>query len=108
MHGGLHEREVRCWLAMQGTGVREGYASPVAAGVVDILPTVLNFLGIDAPDHIQGRLLREGLGAFAEEALPECHREHHSAEGANGYRAHIEHDHVGERRYLRRAWSERV
>ncbi len=108
MHGGLHEREVRCWLAMQGTGVREGYASPVTAGVVDILPTVLNFLGIDAPDHIQGRLLREGLEAFAEEALPECHREHHVAEGANGYRAHIEHDHVGERRYLRRAWSERV
>lgn len=108
MHGGLHEREVRCWLAMQGTSVRNGYVSPVTAGVVDILPTVLHFLGIDAPDHIQGRLLCEGLDAFAEEALPECRREHHSAEGVEGYRAHIELDHVGERRYLRRAWSERV
>jgi arylsulfatase A-like enzyme len=108
MHGGLHEREVRCWLAMQGPDVRNGYTSPVTAGVVDILPTVLNFLNIDEPKHIQGRLLREGLEAFAKETLPECHREHHSAKGANGYQAHIEHDYVGERRYLRRAWSERV
>jgi arylsulfatase A-like enzyme len=108
MHGGLHEREVRCWLAIQGPDVRNGYASPVTAGVVDILPTVLNFLGLKTPDHIQGRVLREGLEAFAKEALPECHRELHSAEGANGYRAYIEHDHVGKYRYLHRAWSERV
>jgi arylsulfatase A-like enzyme len=108
MHGGLHEREVRCWLAIQGPDIRNGYASPVTAGVVDILPTVLNFLGLKVPEHIQGRLLREGLEAFAKEALPECHRELHSAKGANGYRAYIEHDHVGKYRYLHRAWSERV
>lgn len=108
MHGGLHEREVQTWLAMQGTSVRNGYASPLIAGIVDILPTVLHFLGIAAPEHIQGRLLREGLEAFVQEALPECRREQHTAEGVEGYRAYIELDHVGECRYLRRAWSERV
>lgn len=106
MHGGLHEREVRCWLAMQGDGVRSGYTSPVTAGVVDILPTLLHFLDIDAPEHIQGRLLREGLTAFADAPLPNCEVEHHSTDGADGYRAHIELDRVDTHSYLRRAWSE--
>ena len=108
MHGGLHEREVRTWLAIRGARVRAGYTSPVTAGIVDVLPTVLHFLDIDIPNYIQGRLLREGLQAFADEVLPETTEELHAAEGADGYRAFIALDRVGDRRYLRRAWSERV
>lgn len=108
MHGGLHEREVRNWIAFAGTGVRRKFVSPVTAGVVDILPTVLHMLNLEPPTHIQGRLLREGFAEFAEEPLPDCVEELHSADGAEGYRAHIMLDRVGERRYLRRAWSERA
>ena len=108
MHGGLHEREVRTWLAIRGARVRASYTSPVTAGIVDVLPTVLHFLDIDIPNYIQGRLLREGLQAFADEVLPETTEELHAAEGADGYRAFIALDRVGDRRYLRRAWSERV
>lgn len=108
MHGGLHEREVRNWIAFQGDGVRPGYRSPVTAGVVDILPTVLHFLDITPPDHIQGRLLREGFEVFADEPLPECVEETHTARATNGYRAHITLDRVADRRYLRRAWVDRA
>lgn len=108
MHGGLHEREVRTWLALRGPRVRAGYTSPVTAGVIDVLPTVLHFLDIDIPGHVQGRCLAEGLFAFADAPLPETSEELHTAEGANGYRAFIALDRVGDRCYLRRAWTERA
>lgn len=107
MHGGLHEFEVCSWLAMHGRNVRSGYESPLTAGVVDVLPTVLHFLNIDIPDHLQGRLLREGLEAYADNDLPETSEDIQFAVGAGGYRAFIELDIVGEYHYLRRAWVER-
>ena len=106
MHGGLHECEVCSWLAMRGRNVRSGYESPLTAGVVDVLPTVLHFLNIDIPDHLQGRLLREGLEAYADNDLPETSKDLQFAAGAGGYRAFIELDIVGKYHYLRRAWVE--
>jgi len=106
MHGGLHEREVRTWLALQGAGVRGNFRSPIPAGNVDILPTVLHLLGLEIPPHVQGRILTEGLDDFGSQDLPECIEEHHTVEGIDGYRAHILLDRIGERRYLRRAWRE--
>jgi len=107
MHGGLHEFELRTWIALGGEGVRPGYVSPLTAGIVDILPTLLHMLGLDIPGHVQGRLLKEGFDAFAEAPLPETGEDLQSAEGADGYRAHIALDRVGETPYLRRAWRDR-
>ncbi len=106
MHGGLHEREVRTWLALQGARIRSAYRSPVPAGNVDILPTVLHLLGLQIPGHVQGRVLTEGLETSSSDDVPECVEEHHTADGVDGYRAHIVLDRVGERHYLRRAWRE--
>ncbi|MEC8204053.1 MAG: hypothetical protein VX075_11270, partial [Pseudomonadota bacterium] len=106
MHGGLHEREVRTWLALQGARIRSAYRSPVPAGNVDILPTVLHLLGLQIPGHVQGRVLTESLETSSSDDVPECVEEHHTADGVDGYRAHIVLDRVGERHYLRRAWRE--
>ena len=106
MHGGLHECEVRTWLAMQGAGIRSAYRSPIPAGNVDILPTVLHLLDLEIPPHIQGRLLAEALDAFSSIELPKCIEERHTATGIDGYRAHIILDRLDKHRYLRRAWRE--
>ncbi|MBJ80218.1 MAG: hypothetical protein CMH60_02765 [Myxococcales bacterium] len=108
MHGGLHEQEVRTWLAIQGAGIRSAYRSPIPAANVDILPTVLHLLGIEIPPHIQGRLLTEALDAFSTNELPECVEELHTASGIAGYRSHIILDRLDKHRYLRRAWREKT
>jgi arylsulfatase A-like enzyme len=106
LHGGLHEIELTAWLALGGPAARPGYRSPLPAGVIDLLPTVLHLLDLERPGHVEGRLLKEGLSAFADDALPERTSEAHSAEGADGYRANLTVDRVGDTRYLRRGWKD--
>ena len=106
MHGGLHENEVRSWLAISGRTFRDRYVSPVTAGIIDILPTILYCLGIETPEHVQGRLLSEGIQEFANQKLPDMSEEIHVADGENGYRALIALDRVDHHCYLRRAWTE--
>jgi arylsulfatase A-like enzyme len=75
-HGGrLHEELVRVPLLLAGPGIPKGrrIATPVAH--VDILPTVLELLGVAAPEWVQGRSLaglvagREPESAFSDRAL---------------------------------------
>ncbi|MDP6389491.1 MAG: alkaline phosphatase family protein [Alphaproteobacteria bacterium] len=104
MHGGLSAIELSTWLAIGGPAAAAGANSDLPAGNVDLLPTILHLLGLHAPDHIEGRVLREGLAEFAGEAPPEVEIETLSAEGAGGYRAHLTVERVGGTRYLQRAW----
>ncbi|MGE0722790.1 MAG: alkaline phosphatase family protein [Alphaproteobacteria bacterium] len=60
-HGGLHRHELANLLAIGGPGVRQGYASPLPAGTVDVAPTILGLLGIAASD-MTGRRLDEAFG----------------------------------------------
>ena len=106
MHGGLSAIELTTWLAIGGPAAAAGANSELPAGNVDLLPTSPHLLGLDVPDHIEGRLLREGLAEFAGEALPEVEIETLSAEGAGGYRAHLTVERVGGTRYLQRAWTD--
>ena len=107
LHGGLHAIELSNWLAMAGDAFTSGGESPLPAGLVDVLPTLLTVLGLEVPDHMDGRVLNEALAGAAETDLPPAITETVSAEGAGGYRAHLTFSRVGTTPYLDRAWVER-
>jgi hypothetical protein len=104
IHGGLHARELSNWLAMGGDAFCAGYESPLPTGVIDILPTVLTVLGLDVPDSVQGRVLREALADHTDALLPEVFQKTFSADGENDYRAHLSVSFVGGTYYLERGW----
>jgi len=106
LHGGLHPVELQTWLAVAGDAFRGAGVSPLPAGIVDVLPTLLSVLGLPVPDHMQGRVLCEALEDAASAPL-EVARETVTAEGAGGYRAHLEWSRVGTTPYLERGWVER-
>lgn len=60
-HGGLHPVELNNWLAMSGSGFARQRDISTAAGIIDILPTILNLLGIAIPGHVEGRVLVEAM-----------------------------------------------
>ncbi|MBW8056381.1 MAG: hypothetical protein FVQ76_13955, partial [Nitrospira sp.] len=106
LHGGLHRFELNNWLAMSGDAFRPAYESSLPTGLIDILPTVLTVLGLDIPDSVQGRVLREALAGHTNALLPEVFQKTFTADGENGYRAHLSVSFVGETYYLERGWVE--
>jgi arylsulfatase A-like enzyme len=58
MHGGLHALEMTNVLMMHGARFRSGVTIGMHAGILDLVPTILDLLGIPA-DGAQGRRLRE-------------------------------------------------
>ncbi len=59
-HGGLHPRELNNVLICGGDAFRERYGSPFAAGIVDVVPTVMHLLGLPKGD-VDGRVLVEAM-----------------------------------------------
>ena len=100
VHGGLHPAETATWLAMQGNGVRRGYVSPLPAGVIDVLPTVLHILGVDIPGTVEGRLLAEGLEEYADRPLPTVENDTVAITDGAGRRTHLTVSRVAGREYL--------
>lgn len=47
-------------LMMDGPGIAEG-AEPQGAGLLDLAPTVIHWLGLDLPDGLEGRVLAEAF-----------------------------------------------
>tara|TARA_Y100000588_G_scaffold77494_1_gene80774 strand:- start:131 stop:1588 length:1458 start_codon:yes stop_codon:yes gene_type:complete len=106
LHGGLHFKELHNWLALGGSAFESGKVIERPSGIMDVLPTMLHLLGIEAPDTVQGRILHEALSGEAELPL-DAETETYSADGADGYRAHLTVSRVGATRYLDRAWVTR-
>jgi arylsulfatase A-like enzyme len=107
LHGGLHAVELNNWLAVAGDAFQTAGRSPLPAGLVDLLPTVLTVLGLPVPEHVQGRILMEALSGTGSGAPPEAVRETVTAEGVDGYRACLAISRVGDTPYLDRGWVER-
>jgi hypothetical protein len=103
-HGGLNPLELATWFAAGGDAFLGGRVSAVPTGIVDVLPSVLHLLGIEAPPAVQGRVLREALAAQANEPSPVAEQQVHTAESSAGMRTHLSVSRVGRTRYLNRAW----
>lgn len=59
MHGGLCRQEIHNLMAFSGSAFRTAARSAVPAGIVDIAPTILKLLGLEAPASMSGRPLVE-------------------------------------------------
>jgi arylsulfatase A-like enzyme len=94
---------VRNTLFAWGAGVKRGVTAGTPAGNVDVAPTVLALLGIEAREGMDGRVLAEGLaGGPDPETLAVETRVHEVAAGP--YRAALQLSYVEGRRYVDRSW----
>ena len=106
LHGGLHHKELHNWLALGGGAFFSGKVVERRSGIIDVLPTVLHLLDIEAPESVEGRILKEALANDLGD-VPDTETETFTADGVDGYRAHLTVSRVGATRYLDRAWVTR-
>jgi arylsulfatase A-like enzyme len=103
-HGGLHPDELNNLLAVQGSLFKSGHVSDLAAGNIDVAPTILAALGLPRPVSMQGRVLAEGL-ADSDPEPP------HAIATVRTVRRglitqHLSYTELGGTRYLDRGWVE--
>ncbi|HIF68983.1 MAG TPA: hypothetical protein EYQ29_06655 [Candidatus Lambdaproteobacteria bacterium] len=104
LHGGLHPYELSSWLAASGNAFRSQHFSETPTGIIDLLPTILQILGIEIPKHVQGRVLYEVLQDNTGHSTPEVTQTTFSTEGVSGYSAQLSLSCVGSACYLERGW----
>ncbi|MDE0812308.1 MAG: alkaline phosphatase family protein, partial [Alphaproteobacteria bacterium] len=61
IHGGLQKTEINNLLVIGGDRIHREMVREVPTGIVDITPTMLYGLGIEAPDTAMGRALKEAF-----------------------------------------------
>ena len=69
----LYNSTLHVPLVMRAPGVRPGERISDLVGTIDILPTLLDILGLEAPDDLQGRSLRhyvDGSGSSTSRSRP--------------------------------------
>ncbi|MHA1164482.1 MAG: hypothetical protein ACTSP0_02730, partial [Alphaproteobacteria bacterium] len=89
-HGGLSPFELHNFLALSGSAFLQGQTMTVPAGNIDITPTVLDLLGLDAPTGIDGRVLREAYrNGSKEAAMPEVREHTYSSTNSTGPVTHL-------------------
>jgi len=104
LHGGLHDIELATWFAAQGTAFRRAAESALPTGIVDVMPTILHLLGIEAPEKMQGRVLHEALAAQAGTSAATAKEQTFVAESSTGLRTHLSVSTVGRTTYLNGGW----
>lgn len=60
-HGSVSPYDMHAFLLASGPSFREGIATSVPTGAVDLAPTVLDILRMPIPSTVDGRVLQEGL-----------------------------------------------
>jgi arylsulfatase A-like enzyme len=108
-HGGLSPYELRNVCAAYGPAFREGHASTVPSGTIDVLPTLLHLLGYNIPPRVEGRVLTEALGqtSAAPGEAPVTQTYSTEAVTPSGvYRQHLTFTRVGATTYLERGGVE--
>ena len=106
IHGGLHPLELSSWLAADGDAFRRGFRSDIRAGIIDVLPTLLDTLGLAVPDGIDGRVLGEALTGDGEAAAAPAMRHEVCTATMGTHRRSLAVTWVGDTRYLDRGWIE--
>ncbi len=98
MHGGLSPYEVSTILAFSGSLFATETKVTAPTGIIDILPTMLHALGLEAP-AMDGRVLHE-ISAGGMITAPPSRPEKTSTAHGDHYRQSLHADEVGGCRYL--------
>jgi hypothetical protein len=102
-HGSLSPWNVRNTLLAWGAGLKRGVTASAPSGNVDVAPTVLALLGIEAGDGLEGRVLSEALeGGPDPEQVPVATRVDMARAG--DYAAAVQVSIVDGRRYVDKSW----
>ena len=105
MHGSASPWAINNSLVAWGRGVKQGVVSEAPCGIVDIAPTVLHLLKIEASSGMDGRVLKELLvGQPSPDEIAVSHetRESEFRAGARGKRQTVHYSLADGRRYLDR------
>jgi arylsulfatase A-like enzyme len=94
---------VRNTLIGWGAGFKSGVRVPAPAGTVDVTPTILALLGVEARDGLDGRILSEALAGGPDPERVEVETRVHTVT-AGAYRAAIQVSVVEGRRYVDKSW----
>lgn len=105
-HGGLSAYELRNFLAMSGSAVARGLVVESPAGNVDILPTVIDLLGLEVPKDIDGRVLLEALAGVEFDPVEEAREVLLTSKNPTGSVTHLSLTEFGSSRYINEAWVE--
>jgi arylsulfatase A-like enzyme len=101
-HGSISPHDLRNTLVMQGPDFRSGWHNPAPVGNIDICPTLIQLLRLDAGSQVEGRVLRESLSDWSEDApVWDTHSEvrTYSARG-RAWQQRVWFDRVGSTSYL--------
>ena len=102
-HGSMSPHEIRNVLFARGPSFKSGVALSTPSGNVDLAPTVLRILGVEADGKMDGRVLEEALAVNLEPAGADWSQETYEAERsvpAGRYRQVLTLVRVGETVYL--------
>src|SRR5262249_5106176 len=102
-HGGLRPWGVRNTLILWGPDFKKGATVRMAAGNVDIAPTILSLKGVPVAESLDGRVLNEAMraGPDEEQIISETRI---LKTGSGAFRSAIQITEVGKYRYIDKAW----
>jgi arylsulfatase A-like enzyme len=104
-HGGMSPWAIRNTLLAWGPHFKRGVVSRVPAGAVDVLPTVLQLLGLSDVPALDGRVLHEALrdGPDQEQVQVQTHT-YRTGNASGTYKAAVQVSEVGPQRYVDKSW----
>lgn len=98
LHGGLNAKELHNLLLFSGSAFRRGVRFDAAAGLVDVMPTLLDALGLGQSLRMDGRVLSEALREGPAAPPTTEYREH--VVGAGAYRQTLRRARTADTHYL--------
>ena len=100
-HGSMSRYEMNNILLSRGPSFRHNERIMSPTGNVDILPTILQVMGLPIPGEIQGRVITESLKGHGSEILARMNRFVSSKNLQSGvFQQYIELSQVGETQYI--------
>lgn len=103
-HGGLSPWLVRNTMILWGPDFKRGVTVRVAAGNVDIAPTILSLKGVGGGEVLDGRVLTEALRGGPDEEQISTETKVLRTEAAGRYSAAVQVTNVGHHRYIDKGW----
>ena len=70
-HGSMSRHEMNNTLLCKGPSFRKGDRILSPSGNIDVMPTVLDLLGVAVPESVDGRVLKEAFSDFEDEIVSE-------------------------------------